>query len=209
METPTMNEDVSPVKPLVIFQLAMIVFGRVLTEKMDLNIPCDLDIKNCLRKSTMTPRSLHLYLKNARGWEEHFSSWWRLKYFVFLPLLGEMIQFDEHIFRWVETTIQFFAVSPAIMEVEDSALFGREVLKWPMFHFHDCGRKGNLHPKRHWSSMTLFGKKKGVFWRILNSLASCCWLWFISNLFFWTQLSPNKIYGNKNMTINLTHLVTS
>ena len=28
-----------------------------------------------------------------------------LKYvFIFTPISGEMIQFDEHIFRWVETT---------------------------------------------------------------------------------------------------------
>ena len=26
-------------------------------------------------------------------------TWWQLKYFLFSPLLGEMIQFDEHIFQ--------------------------------------------------------------------------------------------------------------
>ena len=35
----------------------------------------------------------------------NFTRWWQLKYFLFSPRIpGEMIQFDEYFFRWVETT---------------------------------------------------------------------------------------------------------
>ena len=35
-----------------------------------------------------------------------FSRWWQLIFFIFTPIPGEMVQFDEHIFQmgWVETT---------------------------------------------------------------------------------------------------------
>ena len=36
--------------------------------------------------------------------DETFSRWWQLKYFLFSPLPGEMIQFSLIFFKWVEST---------------------------------------------------------------------------------------------------------
>ena len=33
------------------------------------------------------------------GFSPNWTGWWQLKHFLFSPLFGDMIQFDEHIFQ--------------------------------------------------------------------------------------------------------------
>ena len=58
------------------------------TKSVGVTCPLPQEVKAFGLKDTVAKK--HLLLS---------SRWWQLKYFLFSPLPGEMIQFDEHIFQ--------------------------------------------------------------------------------------------------------------
>ena len=59
-------------------------------------------------------RGIVKYPTKMKTKTKHSFRWWQLKYFLFSPLFGEMIQFDEHIFQmgWNHPPVIQFHISP-------------------------------------------------------------------------------------------------
>ena len=47
------------------------------------------------------------FSKEIPSWKPSFSGWWFQTFFIFTPILGEMIQFDEHIFQMGGSTTNY------------------------------------------------------------------------------------------------------